>query len=184
MGGYGKRKRGYCWWWWPPQSASLYISLCLWLWWWSLITQNIIWDQKFVLCLLLFRCLCLCLCWCLVCDCDDDDCSHPHSGTMCFPGKIPISMGIRANNIFGLISKIFQFMSKFIFFCKMNLVKTYSVQNTLQAKYYIEDVQVVILFHLPNVLFNLQMHDSVMTHKSAYSVFHQHFCVKNQIVHF
>ena len=37
-------------------------------------------------------------------------------------------------------------------------------------------VQVVILFHLPNVLFNLQMHDSVMTHKSAYSVF--------QIVHF
>ena len=139
MGGYGKRKRGYCWWWWPPQSASLYISLCLWLWWWSLITQNIIWDQKFVLCLLLFRCLCLCLC--LVCDCDDDDCSNPHSGTMCFPGKIPISMGIRANNIFGLISKIFQFMSKFIFFCKMNLVKTYSVQNTLQAKYYIEEVQ-------------------------------------------
>ena len=135
---------------------------------------------QFVLCLLFFRCLCLCL----VCDCDDDDCSNPHSGTMCFPGKIPISMGIRANNIFGLISKIFQFMSKFIFFCKMNLVKTYSVQNTLQAKYYIEDVQVVILFHLPNVLFNLQMHDSVMTHKSAYSVFHQHFCVKNQIVHF
>ena len=66
----------------------------------------------------------------------------------------------------------------------MNLVKTYSVQNTLQAKYYIEDVQVVILFHLPNVLFNLQMHDSVMTHKSAYSVFHEHFCVKNQVVHF
>ena len=135
-----------------------------------------------------FVCDCDCVCvGVFVCDCDDyddDDCNHPHSGTMCFPGKIPISMGIRANNIFGLISKIFQFMSKFIFFCKMNLVKTYSVQNTLQAKYYIEDVQVVILFHLPNVLFNLQMHDSVMTHKSAYSVFHQHFCVKNQIVHF
>lgn len=123
-----------------------------------------------MLCLLLFRCLCLCWCWCLVCDCDDDDCSHPHSGTMCFPGKIPISMGIRANNIFGLISKIFQFMSKFIFFCKMNLEKTCSVQNTLQAKYYIEDVQVVILFHLPNVLFNLQMHDSVMTHKSLFVI--------------
>ena len=41
------------------------------------------------------------------------------------------------------------------------------------GKVYIEDVEVIILFHLLNVLFNVQMHDSVVTHKSAYSIFHR-----------
>ena len=115
----------------------------------------------------------LCLCWCLVCDCDDDDCSHPHSGTMCFPGKIPISMGIRANNIFGLISKIFQFMSKIYLFLQNELGENIFCAKHTAGKVYIEDVEVIILFHLLNVLFNVQMHDSVVTHKSAYSIFHQ-----------
>ena len=46
---------------------------------------------------------------------DDDDLHRLHSGTMCFPGKIGTSMGIKENNIFGLISQTFQFMAKYIF---------------------------------------------------------------------
>ena len=45
----------------------------------------------------------------------DDDHHRLHSGTMCFPEKIRTSMGIKANNIFGLISQTFQFMAKYIF---------------------------------------------------------------------
>ena len=46
---------------------------------------------------------------------DDDDKRRLHSGTMCFPEKIRTSMGIKGNNIFGLISQTFQFMAKYIF---------------------------------------------------------------------
>ena len=48
-------------------------------------------------------------------DDDDDDDHRLHCGTMCFPEKIRTSMGIKANNIFGLISQTFQFMAKYIF---------------------------------------------------------------------